>query len=80
MDCGHGCKISCPDGGGCAYYHGTGECITFCNGDDGKLKFMGEGRPPLVASKDLETTKVDVSFHDVTAAELQKALRAMGLA
>jgi hypothetical protein len=33
FDCGHGCAVTCPDGGACLYCHDNGDCMLYCVGD-----------------------------------------------
>lgn len=79
FDCGHGCKITCPDGGGCIYWHDTGHCDTFCNDDKGGLEYKGGKSPRSLSEREVASVKVDISFKDVSPAALRKLLEAAGL-
>ncbi len=74
FNCGHGCSITCPDGGGCIYNHTTGACSTFCN-EKGEMKLTAESKREKIA----KDAKLTVHFQDVNPEELKKALAQLGL-
>ena len=75
FDCGHGCKITCPDGGGCVYDNVTGNCTKFCNNAQGVLESTG-GDPQFAVHAD---SKLTVHFQDVTPSEIARVLRELGI-
>jgi hypothetical protein len=79
FDCGHGCSIECPDGGGCVYSSTTHRCKTFCN-HHGVLEMQAEGKEskekPEPITKD---AKLTIRFENVTSEELKKALGQLGI-
>jgi hypothetical protein len=79
FDCGHGCKITCPDGGGCIYWQDTGHCDTFCNDDAGALQYQGKQQPRKLSKNESQSVKVDFSFRDVSGPQLLALLRNVGL-
>ena len=66
-DCGHGCKITCSDGGGCAYSRTSGKCMTWCEPDDPKFKELALNR----------SSKLDISIRDISVARLERILKAL---
>jgi hypothetical protein len=77
FDCGHGCKITCPDGGGCIYNEDTHQCSTFCNDTQGILKAAAGADPKFAIQGD---SKVTIHFKDVTPSAVAELLRNLGVA
>lgn len=79
MDCGHGCSVSCPDGGGCVYNHSTGSCCTFCNGDDDINCSDGKNTLQDVADSLKEGGKIDIKLNGVTFSDLSRLMESLGI-
>lgn len=73
-DCGHGCKITCPAGGGCIYWHDYKKCSTFCNKTKGKgfEAFETEDIGPLNRE-----SRCDISLKDVRIGDAITILQKM---
>ncbi len=76
-DCGHGCTITCPDGGGCVYHKESGRCTTFCNDDLGKLEYKGKGTFKEFSDCIRESDTVDITFNNVTLSEISRLLESI---
>jgi len=74
-DCGHGCKITCPAGGGCIYSHDTGRCTTFCK-KQGTLQIAEKSQLITVKPED----QITIYFEDVSIADVARLFRDLGLA
>ena len=77
-DCGHGCSITCPAGGGCLYDHETGHCYTFCNSTAGVLELKSKLRPQPVDPEKRASQKFDVSMKAVTPDALKRLFIELG--
>jgi hypothetical protein len=66
-DCGHGCKVTCPDGGGCGYSRTSGKCMTWCEPDDPKFNELSL----------TPASKIDLSLRDFSVARLERILKAL---
>ena len=78
FNCGHGCSITCPDGGGCVYNHNTGGCSTFCN-EQGVMELKSTGTAEGKATSVAKDAKLTIRFENVTPKELKKALGQLGI-
>ena len=72
MDCGNGCTVTCPDGGGCVY--SDGKCYKFCN-HNGVIQVTPKGKPNPFA----KNAKLTIRFQNLTQEELKKALSQVGI-
>ena len=79
MDCGHGCSVTCPDGGGCIYNHSTHECCTFCNGDEDIDCEKGKNGLEKIANDLKEGGKINIKFQDMSLSDLSLLMEKLGV-
>lgn len=76
-NCGHGCSVTCPDGGGCLYDHDSGDCFTLCSDEDIQERSEKIETLKKIAKNLKSGGKIDIKLENISYSDLSQLMNVL---